>query len=93
MCSWNRQWDCDSNQEYCEYRNQELSTLHYCNLRLLGTLEVLQLTIVTPVSKGRFLIKEHCMVDFASVKQSIVNNSGGMKSPANWNSFEDKGIS
>src|SRR6266566_8042967 len=58
-----------------------------------GTLEVLQLTIVTPVSQGRFLIKEHCMVDFASAKQSIVNNSTGMKSPANWNSFEDKGIS
>src|SRR2546427_391038 len=35
MCSRNRQWDCDSNKEYREYRNEELSMLHCCNLRLL----------------------------------------------------------
>jgi len=56
--------------------------LHYSNLRLLSTLGLLQLTVVTPLSQRRFLIKEHCMVDFASVKQSIVDHSTGMKSPA-----------
>src|SRR6266566_5431013 len=46
-----------------------------------------------PCITGTVSDQRACMVDFVSVKQSIVNNSTGMKSPANWNSFEDKGIS
>src|SRR6266705_2876747 len=34
--SWYRYWNCDSDQKRGEYRDEELSTLHSCNLSLRG---------------------------------------------------------